>query len=203
MWFLNVVVICFTLYNYNIPMSEAVIPPTNPREKPPRVLRTSLPKLPASPESPKENIKITPIPDLTDESSSVGEKIIVKTKTKTNTIFYESDSGDSTTGRINTFTRIPLSDDSDSDTYAPPKHSKTPLKKKHKTKTKTKLPDMTEITESINDISETITSTVELVGKNAVMGIVKTIIKSKQFMIILVLGTIFLGIGYLLRIIYR
>lgn len=200
MWFLNVVVICFTLYNYNIPMSEAVIPPTNPREKPPRVLRTSLPKLPASPESPKENIKITPIPDLTDESSSVGEKIIVKTKTKTNTIFYESDSGDSTTGRINTFTRIPLSDDSDSDTFAPPKHSKTPLKKKHKTKTKS--PDIAEITETLGELSTTVTETINTVGKTAMIGILKSVVKSKQFTIILIIGSLFLGIGYLLKIIY-
>lgn len=189
------------------------------REKPVRGLKTILPipvrEKPVSPKKTTISIQLPPVDQVgttidqvrtdTEVDSPVSSNIVLQTGRPTEVYDESSSSDNEKPVNTRTFTRIPLSDDSDSDTFAPPKHSKTPIKKKHrsKTKTKTKLPDMVEITESINDISETITSTVELVGKNAVMGIVKTIIKSKQFMIILVLGTIFLGIGYCLRVIYR
>ena len=182
------------------------------REKPVRGLKTILPipvrEKPVSPKKTAISIQLPPVDQVrtdTEVDSPVSSNIVLQTGRPTEVYDESSSSDNEKPVNTRTFTRIPLSDDSDSDTFAPPKHSKTPIKKKHrsKTKTKTKLPDMVEITESINDISETITSTVELVGKNAVMGIVKTIIKSKQFMIILVLGTIFLGIGYCLRVIYR
>ncbi len=182
------------------------------RSKPVRGLKTILPipvrEKPVSPKKTAISIQLPPVDQVrtdTEVDSPVSSNIVLQTGRPTEVYDESSSSDNEKPVNTRTFTRIPLSDDSDSDTFAPPKHSKTPIKKKHrsKTKTKTKLPDMVEITESINDISETITSTVELVGKNAVMGIVKTIIKSKQFMIILVLGTIFLGIGYCLRVIYR
>ena len=191
-------IICFMLYNYIIPMAES----DNQHEKPVRE-KTIVPKSPRI--KPPRAIPKIITPDATQIESETSNDHIsqISISSKPTEVFDESSSSDNEKPiNTRTFTRIPLSDDSDSNTYAPPKHSKTPLKKKHRSKTKTKSPDIAEITESINDISETITSTVELVGKNAVMGIVKSVVKSKQFTIILIIGSLFLGIGYLLKIIY-
>lgn len=85
-----------------------------------------------------------------------------------------------------------------SDEYEKPTKSITGKKKKHKNKTK--FDD--EITETITDITKTVNDTIHLVGKNVLIEIVQKVAKSKQFMIILILVTIFGGIGWLLRIVY-
>ena len=198
MWFLNILAIGFICNN--IMSVESV------REKPPRIIKqTSIPR--EKPSSPKKTILIPPnviISDdrfdnneeISDRWSSVGERIIVTSKP---TNIFNDDSSDSGSGRkpiTHTFTKIRLDEsDSDESTIAT---KKTKHFKKHRTKT----PISSDITETISDISQTVSETLGEVKKTVLVGILKQIIKSKQFTIILVLGTIFIGIGYIAKIIW-
>ena len=198
MWFLNILAIGFICNN--IMSVESV------REKPIRIIKqTSIPR--EKPSSPKKTILIPPnvvISDdrfdnneeISDRGSSVGERIIVTSKP---TNIFNDDSSDSGSGRkpiTHTFTKIRL-DGSDSD-ESPIAPTKTKHFKKHRTKT----PISSDITETISDISQTVSETLGDVKKTVLVGILKQIIKSKQFTIILVLGTIFIGIGYIAKIIW-
>ena len=178
MWFLNILAIGFICNN--IMSVESV------REKPIRIIKqTSIPR--EKPSSPKK----TPIAITYDD--------VIKTP-KPLEIFDEVGSSDDDHNRpinIRTLTKIPLSTDSDSD-ESPIAPTKTKHFKKHRTKT----PISSDITETITDISQTVTDTLGDVKKTVLVGILKQIIKSKQFTIILVLGTIFIGIGYIAKIIW-
>lgn len=187
MLLINIFTIGFILFN-------SIMEVNSVREKP-SLKKTVIPR--EKPNSPKKApISITPILEENSVDESVGERIIVKTKTKTGDIFYESDSSDSDRP---VFTKVPLTADDSSDLseieMKPTKH------RKHRHKTKT--PDMTEITETIGDISNTLNETVTEVGRTAVAGILKRIVKSKQFTIVLIIATLTICVGYLLKIVIK
>lgn len=151
----------------------------------------------------KEPQTIAPVPtiinnDNSDDHSSVGEKIVVKT------VVYESDSDDPLKegkGTTRTFTNVKLyeEDSSDSENSG---GDLVPTRKKKKKKKK-----MDELTETVNDIKNEISETFGVNGTLVVDGFFKTIAKgiakSRILKIILVIGTIFIGVGYVLKIIYK
>lgn len=77
------------------------------------------------------------------------------------------------------------------------------LTKKNKKKKKKKEKNDINVTETITDITNTLNETVNAVGANVVVELIRTVVSTKQFMVILVIGAIFVGIGSLLRIIYN
>ena len=133
-----------------------------------------------------------------DDHGSVGEKIVVKT------VAYESDSDDPLKigkGTTHTFTNVKLYEDSsDSENSG---GDLVPTRKKKKKKPQ----KLNEINETINDIKNEISETFGVNGATVVDGffknIAKGLAKSRILKIILVIGTIFIGVGYVLKIIYK
>lgn len=140
-------------------------------------------------ESQKQTIT-TSNPIVSD--GEVGEKIVVKPSR----LIDDDSSGTDENGTTHTFTRVKLYDDSDDEDS----ELVQPKKKKSKKKTSSELK---EITDTLGEITSTVTETFGDAGKKTVIEIIKTVIKSRQFTIVLFIATIFIGIGYLLKIVYK
>lgn len=184
MFLLNFGLLTFTLLSYSIMDVKAI------RQKPVKPQPQPIAPTPAPIQTP-----------INSNDDDVGEKIVVKT------VVYESDSDDplsSGKGVTHTFKPVKLYDEPDSsDDESGSGMDLVPTKKKKVKKKVTISPEIREISETFNDISETITSTMGTASTTVVMGIAKTIIKSRMFSIILFIATIFIGIGYLLKILYK
>lgn len=161
---------------------------------------------------------IIPLPLSTDDETpnkidqEVGERIVVQTKTSR---LIDDDSSGTEEGSmipgksyvpVHVFEQISLKNaesSSDESDPPPPKISRSPrfTKTRKKHKSKTEIPE--EITKTIGEITSTVTDTFGDVGRSAVIRIVKTVIKSRQFTIILLIASVFIGIGYLLKIVYK
>lgn len=183
MFLLNFGLLTFTLLSYSIMDVKAI------RQKPVKPQPQPIAPTPAPIQTP-----------INSNDDDVGEKIVVKT------VVYESDSDDplsSGKGVTHTFKPVKLYDEPDSSSDEGSGMDLVPTKKKKVKKKVTISPEMKEITETFGEITSTVTETFGEAGKSAIIGVVKTVIKSRVFSIVLFIATIFIGIGYLLKIVYK
>ncbi len=195
---------------------------TVPREKPPRPL---IPRPPSPSTNPPPNPQIgSPIPEKGNDERNekggspsvisktpsnnphdidVGEEVKKPSKTKTKVGFIklktdESDEDSDNNEQMHVI-KLKEEDDDSSSSDEEKTHHKKKKKKRSSSKTESPLLDMTE---TVTQLTTTVNDTVNAVTKTAIAGIVKQIVKSRQFNIVLVIGTVTVCMGYLLKIIF-
>jgi len=152
------------------------------------------------------HIKIEELSQTPSNSASnyyVGKAIKKPTKTKTKDNFIklnppgESEEDDNEEDDNEEMQSIELKNRDDNSSS-----SSSDDEEKHKKKKKTKKTPSVDITETVEQISTTVNDTVNAVTKTAIAGVIKHVVKSKQFNIVLVIGTVTVCLGYLLKIIF-
>lgn len=164
-------------------------------------------------DKPKHEVVLkTPLPESeSSDTDNVQVGQVIKTKTLTR-VFHNYNKLQKDDDDDASMTEIELTPSENSDDYedGKTKFCNDPFSRDDTNKTKTKkkkkkrktFDDDLNITETINEVTNTMNETVQTIGKSVMMELVKKVVKSKQFTIVLIIGSITLGLGYLLKIVF-
>lgn len=175
--------------------------PVDTRDKPPvKPIKTLVPRIKPKPpiETPDKPPVVVvrtdePEQEETDNETDVQVGQVIKTATVTKKKYNKLSTFDNES-ITEEMTEISLTEESDAENEL--------TSKKKKKKKKSEIPSIEDMTETMTQITDTVNETVNTVAKTAMVQILRQMVNSKQFTMVLAIGTVTLCLGYLLKIVF-